>query len=279
MSVVELAEKASEVFVFSDSFLKIKELIDEDTSTIDDIAGVIMLDPALSATVLKLANSPLFNYPGKIETISKGVLVLGISEVYNLVIAFFATETFKSMKVNTAYLDAFWDRSVRCALLIKYLGGRLKIPNAERLFILGLLHDLGHLVVLQFIPKHFLACHCKDLTELPWAKQQRLLGFSYGTCTAELLKSWHLPYSLIGPIKSQDDYDSAAESKESQLLYIAKRIMLQSSVYIKEPDELLLSDEQMALLSITPDMVEEALAFSETERLSLLNLLKPQNSA
>jgi len=275
INTIELADKAEGMFFLSDSFLKIKELIDEETSTIDDISAVILLDPALTVSVLKLANSSLFSYPGKIETISKAVLVLGIAETYNLVISFFTTKTFKSMNVQSSYLDSFWDRSVRCALLIKYLGSRLNLPNAERLFILGLLHDLGHLVVLQFLPKQFITCHCKDLTELPWDKQQRLLGFSFAMCTAELLKSWHLPYNLVGPIRSQDDDNLSIISPESQLLYLAKRIMLNNSIYKEEPDELLISVEKMAVLSITPEMVEDALAFSENERLNIIKLLRP----
>ena len=141
MKAVEYAEKANEIFVLSDSFIRIKELIDDETSTIDDIADVILIDPALAATILKLANSSFFNYPGKIDTISKAVLVLGITEVYNLVIAYFTTDAFKTIKADAKFLEEFWECSVDCALLVKYLGSALKIPNAERLFILGLLHN------------------------------------------------------------------------------------------------------------------------------------------
>ena len=75
MNIEKYVEQVSELFVLSDSFLRIKELIDDEASTIDDISEVILLDPALSSTVLKLANSSFFNYPGKIDTISKAVLV------------------------------------------------------------------------------------------------------------------------------------------------------------------------------------------------------------
>ena len=85
MNAYEYAEQASEIFVLSDSFIRIKELIDDESSSIDDIADVILLDPALAGTILKLSNSSFFNYPGKIDTISKAVLIIGITEVYNLV--------------------------------------------------------------------------------------------------------------------------------------------------------------------------------------------------
>ena len=100
MNASECAEISEEVFVLSDSFNRIKELIDDDSSTIDDIADVIILDPTLSVTILKLANSSFFSYPGKIDTISKAVLVLGITEVYNLVIAYFTTDAFKNISAD-----------------------------------------------------------------------------------------------------------------------------------------------------------------------------------
>ena len=179
MKAVEYAEKAGEIFVLSDSFIRIKELIDDEASTIDDIAEVILLDPALSGTLLKLANSSFFNYPGKIDTVSKAVLVLGITEVYNLVIAYFTTEAFKSIDAEEDYLESFWQRSVDCALLIKFLGTSLNIADAERLFILGLLHNLGELVVQQFSPEKISECFSDDPSVLPWEKQKQILGFSY----------------------------------------------------------------------------------------------------
>ena len=138
MNAYEYAEQASEIFVLSDSFIRIKELIDDESSSIDDIADVILLDPALAATILKLSNSSFFNYPGKIDTISKAVLIIGITEVYNLVIAYFTTNAFKRLNADPEYLDDFWERSVDCALTVKFLGTKLRVPNAERLFILGL---------------------------------------------------------------------------------------------------------------------------------------------
>ncbi|MEW6984061.1 HDOD domain-containing protein [Colwelliaceae bacterium 6471] len=278
MNAIEYAEKASEVFVLSDSFIRIKELVDDEASTIDDIADVIILDPALAGTILKLANSSFFNYPGKIDTISKAVLVLGITEVYNLVIAYFTTEAFKSIDASADYLDDFWMRSVDCALLIKFFGCHLKVPNAERLFILGLLHNLGELVVKQYSPDKVVECGSEGDSELPWEKQSRILGFTYGECTAELLKLWHLPYSLMEPIRFQDDSNVESISVESNLLYIAKRVMLTNYMYNKHSFSVLLSKEQLAALDVTEELLNEAVTFCDMERLGILSLLNPSAS-
>ncbi|PCI54106.1 MAG: HDOD domain-containing protein [Gammaproteobacteria bacterium] len=275
MDAIEYADQASEIFVLSDSFLRIKELIDDESSTIDNISDVILVDPALTGTILKLANSSFFNYPGKIDTISKAVLVLGITEVYNLVIAYFSMQAFKNISAKKDYLEDFWERSVDCALLIKYLGCHLNVPNAERLFILGLLHNIGELIIQQLSPEKIEQCYSEDITYLPWLKQQDILAFTYGECSAELLKLWQLPYSLVAPIRHQDKADFSQVSTESQLLFVAKRIMIQQKTFKAEPFQLLLNDEQLTVLGIDSDVLCEAVDYCDLERLSILSILKP----
>ncbi|WP_085298382.1 HDOD domain-containing protein [Cognaticolwellia mytili] len=278
MNVNDYSEQASECFVLSDSFIRIKELIDDENSTIDDIADVILLDPALAGTILKLANSSFFNYPGKIDTVSKAVLVLGITEVYNLVIAFFTNKAFKNICAEPDYLDDFWCKSVDCALIIKYIGGKLGIPNAERLFILGLLHNLGELVVQQLATEKVIAANSFAKDELPWLKQGEVLGFTFGECSAELLKKWQLPFTIIEPIRNQDNDDFQQSNDESKLLYIAKRIMLCNYSCCDHPIELLLTEEALQQLPIDQSMLQGASHFCELERLTILSILNPNAS-
>ncbi len=280
MTADDYVEKASEIFVLSDSFIRIRELIDDEASTIDDISEVILLDPALAGTVLKLANSPFFSYPGKIDTISKAVLVLGITEVYNLVIAYFTTDAFNKIDANQNYLDEFWMKSVDCALLMKFLGTSLGIVHAERLFILGLLHNLGELVVHQIDVEKQRTCESQDISLLPWVKQQDVLGFTFGQCSAELLKHWQLPYSIFSPIRDQDVEDLSQYSAETQLLYVAKRVMNRNLVFKDQNLDYsdLLTKEELALLCLDKPMLDSAVDYCDLERLGLLSILNPKAS-
>lgn len=274
MNAIDYAEKASELFVLSDSFLRIKELIDNESSTIDDISEVILIDPALAGSILKLANSSFFSYPGKIDTISKAVLVLGITEVYNLVIAYFSTQAFKSVTADKKYLEDFWERSVDCALLIKYLGSSLNLANAERLFILGLLHNLGELIVQQVAPEKISLCQSSDTSIDPWQKQQEALGFTYAECGAELLKLWQLPYNLVAPIRNQNEDDFDLINTESQLLYLAKRAM--TSQFNKSASCVsLINEQQLAHLSLDEETLASAVEYCDLERLGILSILSP----
>lgn len=275
MNAIDYAEKASELFVLSDSFLRIKELIDNESSTIDDISEVILIDPALAGSILKLANSSFFSYPGKIDTISKAVLVLGITEVYNLVIAYFSTQAFKSVTADKKYLEDFWERSVDCALLIKYLGSSLNLANAERLFILGLLHNLGELIVQQVAPEKISLCQSDDASIYPWQKQQEILAFTYADCGAELLKLWQLPYNLVAPIRNQDEDDFDLINTESQLLYLAKRLMTSQFINKSPSFSPLISEQQLVHLGLNEKTLASAVEYCDLERLGILSILSP----
>ncbi len=273
MNAIDYAEQASELFVLSDSFLRIKELIDDESSTIDDISEVILIDPALAGNILKLANSSFFNYPGKIDTISKAVLVLGITEVYNLVIAYFSTQAFKSVTADKNYLECFWEKSVDCALLIKYLGCHLKLANAERLFILGLLYNLGELIVQQVSPEKITLCQSDEINS--WQKQQEALGFTYAECGAELLKLWQLPYSLITPIRNQNEDNFEQVNIDSQLLYLSKRLMTSQLIDKSANFSSFITEQQLAQLSLDEDILASAIEYCDFERLGILSILSP----
>ena len=275
MNAMEVAKKANEIFVLSDSFIRIKELIDDERSTIDDIADVILLDPALSATVLKLANSSFFNYPGKIDTISKAVLVLGITEVYSLVIAYFTTDAFKSFEGESDFLEAFWERSVDCALILKYVGCSIKLPNAERLFILGLLHNIGELVVKQLMTEQYVSYQQSKHNDEPWIAQQKEFGFTFGECSAELMKLWQLPYSLIEPVRFQDSDNFEHLSKESVLLFAAKRIVMAEYATPAIPIDSLISPQQTSTVGLEQDTFKSAVSYCNVERLGILAMLSP----
>ena len=203
------------------------------------------------------------------------MLVLGITEVYNLVIAYSSTNAFKNTFAKQDYLDNFWEKSVDCALLIKYLGCHLHIHNSEQLFILGLLHNLGELVIQQVSPEKVDQCASDEVTDLPWQKQQGILGFTYGECTAELLKLWQLPYSLVSPIRQQDEADFSQVNIESQLLYLAKRVMMEQRVFNTDCSKLLISDEQLTLVGIDREVLHQAVEYCDLERLNILSLLNP----
>lgn len=278
MKAADYAKHVGELFVLPDTCLKIKELMDCKVSDLDEIAEIIVLDPALASRLLKLANSALYNFPHQIDSVSKAVLLLGQTQVYNMVIAYGATEAFAKAPTNVIDLERFWECSIHAALIGKYLGQLLGIKQSEPLYLCGLLHQIGELVVTEVNPE--VARHCSEYRRgvKPWEQQRQLLGFSYNECSAELLSLWQLPNNIIEPIRWLHQPEQDADSRVLQVLHIATRLALLNCA----PETFTL-DEVIDLhsfdnLSLTRGDIADARAFASLEGLAILGLLNPRSS-
>ena len=271
MKAIDYAVQANELFVLPDSFLRVQELINDGKASLDEIAEVILLDPILAARILKLANSAIYNHVKEVDTISKALLVLGMNEVYNLVLACSVTDAFKMLSLESEFLDTFWSKSVDTAFLIKFIGKRKKMKNAERLFIIGLLHNLGELLAKQFMPKQYLEYSLAQEAKSTLFNQQKAFGVTFPNLTKELLFLWQLPASIIEPIQQQDG-NSSISLPESQLLHFAKSINLNAPSFEDELDQ-----NTLKALAIETELLVEAKHYCELERFAILSILNPNS--
>lgn len=275
----EYARQAEDLFVLPDIYLKLKEIMDDEKSSLSDIAEVVVLDPSLSSTLLKLANSALFSFPREIDSIARAIMVLGIREVHNLVNLYGVTNACSNIETTVVDMDRFWEVSVDCALLCKFLAQKLKLKDVDGLFLSGLMHNIGELVVVQNSPKQVEFCQKYNKEETPWQLQMDVFGFTYSDCSVELLNLWQLPESLIEPIKhyhnikTQSDATSAAK-----LLHICSRLALINShpgMYSKQDfvTPSLLEEFELSMAD-----VDEALNFCNAEGLAIMSALALKNS-
>nr|WP_305909148.1 HDOD domain-containing protein [Methylomarinum sp. Ch1-1]MDP4522037.1 HDOD domain-containing protein [Methylomarinum sp. Ch1-1] len=149
-----LAEKVNTLFSLPDVALRVNELLNEDTCNNADLVAVIQHDPALTAKLLKIVNSAYFGFSGKIDTISRAVTMIGQKSLRNLVVATTVTESFKGIPEHLVDMNTFWYHSVTSGVLARLLAKLCHRQDCERFFIAGLLHSIGKLVFLAFIPSN-----------------------------------------------------------------------------------------------------------------------------
>lgn len=278
MKAADYARQVGDVFVLPDTCLKIKQVIDNKISNLEEIAELIVLDPALASRLLKLANSALYNFPHQIDSVSKAVLLLGETQVYNMVVAYGAADAFAQAPKDVVDLERFWESSIHAALIGKYLGQIIGIKQSEPLYLSGLLHNIGELVVAEVNPE--VARHCSQYQHgiLPWQQQHKLLGFSYNECSAALLSLWQLPNNLLEPIRFLHQPGLHPDSRIVQLLHISSRLALLNSASDVFVLNELLDLHLLEPLSLTRADIEEARAFASLEALSILSMLNPKSS-
>ncbi len=222
-----LVNSASQLYTLPDIYFKVRSIINDPNSQMADLSSVLSNDPGLSARLLRMANSAFFGMQSEVDTITRAVQIIGFKHIYDLVIATSITKAFGSMSNDVMSMDAFWIASTERALICRFLATSFHLREVERLFVTGLLLDIGHLVIYEHCPeeaKQAIAisqAHMKPLNQV----EKELLGFDASELGAALAKSWNFPEQFSMLIASQDDPRlDEGQDWEVCVVHIAKQL-------------------------------------------------------
>jgi HD-like signal output (HDOD) protein len=171
-----------------------------DEVSVSEIAGQLSADPALSAKLLRLANSAYFHVSRTIGTVESALQMLGFVMVRNLVLGNSMAGAFKN--IPGIDLKQFWRYNLYTACSARWLAHRGDF-NSDMVFTLGLMHGIGQLQMHAVIPQA-VAPIDKQMGVLDAGRAQlelETLGFHYGQVSAELAQVWNFPQTLIDALR------------------------------------------------------------------------------
>lgn len=213
MTSDELIKGISRLVSLPDAVIRANELLDSHQADASAIGEVIAHDPALSAQLLKLVNSPLYQLPKPVDSVSRAITVVGTNELRSLILTSSATQLFKDVPADFIDMNSFWLHSVYCGLVTKKLDAFRPLNYAEAMqpvsretpFLIGLLHNVGQLVLLTQRPDKakIIYQEAKASGRRRHQLEQEVLGFTTAELGAKLLASWHLPEMIWQPIAQQ----------------------------------------------------------------------------
>ncbi len=223
----EFVAEASGLVSLPEVCVRINELLAEPNTTSPQIARVLSLDPALAARLLRIVNSPFYGLSTRVETVSQAVTIIGLEELRAMVLASSAQVVFDAIPATLVDMDSFWHHSVYTGLVARYLTADPARRGRETLFLLGLLHDVGRLLIFARRPDAASAIlesmhgGAEDLCAL----EREHLGFDHAAVGGALLRVWALPASIWQPIEHHHDPDAAEEDREAAMrLHVANAI-------------------------------------------------------
>ena len=180
-----------------------------------EVGRAISQDQALVSKILRIANSTFYGFPRKISTIPHAVVILGFANIRNLVLTASIFDTFQS-KEGDGYFDreGFWKHSLACGVTSKLIAKRLGMKNLEEVFIWGLLHDLGKLILDAYFREDFtrVVFLVKEKEILIRDAEQQLLGFDHAAVGSLVANKWNLPPAVIKAIRFHHNPPLANES-------------------------------------------------------------------
>ncbi len=190
---------------------RVMEIVSDPSSSAGDVAFVVGQDLALSAKILRLANSAFYGVPRTITSINNAVVILGLKVINTIVLSLTVFDLFPHERKSSLFnRTAFWRHSTSCALICRFLTEKLSkfvLFDAEEAFCAGLLHDIGKVVMEQYLHEDFHKAlkHAKQ-RRLPLHEAEReTLGYAHTDVAQWLTSGWQLPIQLQLPLVYHHD--------------------------------------------------------------------------
>jgi putative nucleotidyltransferase with HDIG domain len=200
VSPASLTAGIKDLVTLPDVALRIARMVEDPTSSASDIGREISNDAALTARLLRIANSAAYGQSRQIATLSRAITILGVRQVRDLTVGLTAIRAFDGISNDLVTMEVFWRHSVLCAVAAGQIAARRGAARAESPFVAGLLHDIGQLVLFSRAPaaaREALLMMADATDDIGLNECERsVLGFDHTTVGAELARSWQLPSSL-----------------------------------------------------------------------------------
>ncbi len=191
--------------------IRIIQTLDNTTSSAKELEELILHDPALSARILRLANSAFYSFRAEVKTISHAIALLGLNLVTSLAIGINIFDSFtRGARSEASLINRLWVHSCCVGVLVKEIWMRRsrREKEGEFAFLCGLLHDLGKVVLFKAYPGHYGSIFAIAKT----AEDPAISAYesmSYGSDHAMIgemfAKKWGLPPELAAVIRKHHD--------------------------------------------------------------------------
>ena len=151
----------------------------------------------------------------------------------------------------------------------------VKIRGSERFFLIGLLQNLGELLVAFQAPNLAIKCCNYDKKTPPWKLQQQVLGFNYANYSSELMQIWHLPSQLYIPVINLHNENKALENKEVAIIYTAVRAGMAMTHHNLYSVNQLVTPLVVKYLKLDDEDLQDAIKFASMEAEGVLDVMTP----
>jgi len=213
---IEILAGIKKLPAFSTTVVRLSELVNDPETGPGEFEAVVQPDMALTANLLRMANSAYFGLSRRIGSVREAITLLGIRRVFELgtmaAVESVVPETLPGYGIDAS---VFWTHSVAVAVIAERLSKERKLAMPTLTFTAGLLHDVGKLVISSFLAERIEALRSELASgEMSLvACEQKLLGADHAQIGAELGLVWNLPQEVVQVIATHHDPGVANEGR------------------------------------------------------------------
>jgi putative nucleotidyltransferase with HDIG domain len=215
--------------------LDVMAMLNDPSVSVKEVAGKIILDQSLVSFILKQCNSPLYGIKEKIITLSKAINLLGFTRIKSIMMSYFMRNMYR-LAGSDKFKNYLWKHSIGVALFCREIGLHLTGKVSEGLYILGLLHDIGKLVLFLHKPEIYKEIINKaESTANDFVKIEKgIYGFDHAECGAMLLEEWKFPPEIINPVLYHHNESKYFKNADYNVAIVALANILYYNVLIED---------------------------------------------
>ncbi|MFW5870680.1 MAG: HDOD domain-containing protein, partial [Candidatus Sumerlaeota bacterium] len=227
--------------------MEVQKLVANENSSFEQIAEKVSLDPSMSARILEVANSPLYAGVEQIKSIEGAVSRIGIRETRNILQAVVAEGLFKTTdKHLETIMTALWMHSLAVAYGNEILAKTLFISESQDFFMMGLLHDIGKLLIVHLIQEgQKEGVFQKD--EIGDALMKEVFVAEHNAIGLKLMERWQYPESFHSVVELHNDDAKVYQYDEPVVVtYYSNLLSRKVGLSLRPHVEALLDNKQIA---------------------------------
>lgn len=213
---------------------KVMSIAQDPESSMADLSEIIVYDTALTANLLKIANSAYFGLQGKVDSVHHAIVYMGMDQVVSLVLLASSAESLKTaQKGYDLNVGDLWKYSVSSALIARELTKLKKTRETHLIFTASLLKDIGKVILSQYVDKSF-----KKISTL--VKQQgytfreaekEVIGIDHSELGGIVAETWKFSPKMVEIIRNHHQPQKSSISEfESSIVYMADTLCMMMGI-------------------------------------------------
>ena len=182
---------------------KVTRLIKDPTCTAIKVSEVIDKDQSLTTRVLRLVNSAFYSLYTEVTNVRHAVALLGFKTISQIVISISVFDVFKGGHGREFNREEFWKHSIGCAVISQMIAQRAHYPRADDCFTAGLMHDIGKVVLDQYLHEEMTkVIQLMQEREIYFADAEKeVMGLNHADIGGQVMKNWNIPLPIMVAVK------------------------------------------------------------------------------
>jgi len=218
----EKIEDLSAIPTLPDVLVELLAIIDKEDVSMKQVGEFINRDQALSTRILKMVNSPIYGFPGRISSVNQALMLIGLGAV-------------KGMLMGVAIFDAMqqtmkglWEHSLGTAAVARLIAGKVELKDVEEASVAGLIHDLGKVALGICYPAEYPDVLGKARSEGVYIAEaeREFFGVDHAEAGSWMARKWNFPKNLVEAIRYHHKPSLARENpKLAATIHLADSII------------------------------------------------------